>query len=155
MTSQTLDLRDAMNHLIEVCHDSQNMFAAASNAVASEEPLLKAELMQYSFQHGDFALDLEHEMAAIGEEPVRHGTISGAMHRGWMNLKHAVSSDERYAVLDECLKSENTALEAYQSALSADLPSPVPSVVQTQYAAVERVRDRIHSLRDVADTKYS
>jgi uncharacterized protein (TIGR02284 family) len=154
MTSQTIDIQDTMNRLIEVCHDSESLFATASNAVAGEEPLLKAELMQYSFQRGDFALDLEHELASVGEEPVHRGTIAGAVHRGWLNLKHVVSGDERFSILNECLRSENASLEAYQAALSADLPSPLPNIVRTQYAAIERVRDRIQALRDAAEPKH-
>ncbi|HUB26600.1 MAG TPA: PA2169 family four-helix-bundle protein [Tepidisphaeraceae bacterium] len=154
MTTETINLRDTMNHLIEVCRDSEQLFSTAANAVAGEEPLLKAELTQYSFQRADFALDLERELIALGEEPVHGGTLSGAMHRGWMNIRHAVTSDNRNAILAECLRSENAVLEAYQSAQIADLPGPMPDMVQTQRAAIERVRDRIQSLRNAAELNH-
>jgi len=146
MTTGTLKFQEAINKLIEVCHDGKNGFAAAAKAVSAEEPLLKAELMQYSNQRADFAEDLQHEMVLIGEEPVQHGTVSGAMHRGWMNLKNVVAASDRHTVLVECLHGEASAIEAYWEALGTELPGVIENVVRLQMAAIERVHNRIQVL---------
>jgi uncharacterized protein (TIGR02284 family) len=53
-------------------------------------------------------------------------------------------------VLSECERGEDSAVEAYQQAISHDLPSPVRDMVELQYDAVRRVHDRIKSLRDAS-----
>jgi len=155
MNTGTLELHVIVNKLIEISHDGKQMFGAASAAVAVDEPLLKTEFMQYSNQRADFAEELENEITRLGEEAAHHGTIAGAMHRGWMNLKQAVSANERHAVLSECLRSENSAIETYRDVLYADLPSALFNIVQMQCAAIERVRDRIQLLCEAAAPKDS
>ena len=65
-------------------------------------------------------------------------------------MKGALTSHDSHAVLSECERGEDSAIEAYQQAISHDLPSPVRDMVELQYDAVRRVHDRIKSLRDAS-----
>jgi uncharacterized protein (TIGR02284 family) len=152
MTTATIDYRQTVNRLIEICHDGELGFAAASNAMAADEPLLKAELLQYSWQRREFALELERELEKLGEKPATHGTVSGAIHRSWMNLKQAVAAHSRHVILSECERGEEAALAAYQEAALADslLPKPLADLIESQYHAVRRISERLSALREAS-----
>jgi uncharacterized protein (TIGR02284 family) len=147
MTIVTQTIRETLTRLAEICHDGDLGFASASAATPDGEPLLKSELLQYSLQRREFAADLEFELARLGDEaPPSHGTVAAAVHRGWMNLKKAIAANQRYAILTECQRSEEVAVEAYRDALNVDMPGVVSDLITVQYHAVSRVLERIRSL---------
>jgi uncharacterized protein (TIGR02284 family) len=70
------------------------------------------------------------------------------LHRGWINLKQTIVANDKAAILSECERGEDSAVEAYRKAQSAALPSPFKEIVETELADVQRVHDRVRSLRD-------
>jgi uncharacterized protein (TIGR02284 family) len=147
-TAITTEIRDVLNKLIEACLDGEQGFEAAAEAVT--EASLKTELMQYSRQRLEFAGDLQRLLASIGEEPAHHGSMAGKMHRGWMNLKQTVSGGNPHAVLVECERGEDSAVQAYQKALDEPLPQPISELIESQYRDVLLAHDRIKALRDAS-----
>lgn len=144
------DVHTVLDHLLETCIDGQNGFETAANAI--EDGSLKSELMQYSLQRQDFAAELRAAIAAMGDRPSESGSVSAALHRGWINLKSAVASNDKYAVLAECERGEDSALDEYREASHSGLPPVIAPIVQTQYEQVQRVHDRVKALRDAAKT---
>lgn len=142
------DINSTLNELIETCIDGQNGFETAANAI--DEPGLKAELAGYSAQRRDFAADLKSLVARSGESPTERGSVAAALHRGWINLKTAVSTRDRHAILAECERGEDSAVAEYRKAIGAGLPPEYAAVVQAQYAAVQRTHDRVRALRDAS-----
>jgi uncharacterized protein (TIGR02284 family) len=140
------DFSSTLNGLIETCIDGQKGFEAAADAV--EDPQLKQELKQYSEQRGDFAHELQRLVASAGDDAKEHGSASGAMHRGWMNLRQALTSNDQYAILAECERGEDSALEAYRDALDEPLPPQLALPVASQYQAIQTAHDRVRDLRD-------
>jgi uncharacterized protein (TIGR02284 family) len=105
--------------------------------------------MQYSQQRHEFADDLREALGDVtGETVVDHGTMAGALHRGWINLKQALTSRDRLAILSECERGEDAAVHAYEEATSVALPEQLAGLVLTQMRAVQRVHDRVRALRD-------
>jgi uncharacterized protein (TIGR02284 family) len=83
-----------------------------------------------------------------GDEPERGGSVAGAVHRGWMNLKAAVAGRDDVAILEECERGEDVAKASYRKALEMkDLPADVRAAVQKQYDGVVRNHDQIRDLR--------
>ena len=144
----TYDVTSTLNELIETCIDGQKGFETAAKAV--DDAALKSELSGYSDQRRDFATDLKSLVASFGEEPAEHGHVAAVVHRGWINLKNAVSTSDRYAILAECERGEDYAVAQYRKAQGAGLPPEYSQVVQTQFAAVQRTHDRVKALRDAA-----
>ena len=101
-----------------------------------------------SMQRREFATALQQALRSAGEEPQESGSLAAALHRGWMNVKQAVSSNDDYAVLSECERGEDSAVEAYREAMSQAVPPGVDDLVETQYSAIKHVHDRIRSLKD-------
>jgi uncharacterized protein (TIGR02284 family) len=145
-TSDTKAISE-LNELIEFCKDGQNGFATAAEGVKADA--LKSELKQYSEQRAQFAEDLRRQVQALGGKPEAHGSTVGAMHRGWIDLKTALTQDDDHAVLAECERGEDAAKEAYEKAVNGtDIPGTILPIIQKQYEQVKETHDRIRELRD-------
>ena len=88
---------------------------------------------------------LIHEMGGEAEEG---GTVSGALHRGWVSLRGTLSGYSDQAMIEECERGEDSALAAYRKALKQNLPAGVRSVVERQAQGAQRNHDQIKALRD-------
>jgi uncharacterized protein (TIGR02284 family) len=140
------EITSVLNDLIEICRDSQKGFESAAKAV--KDPVLRAELNQYSLQRAECAEELKAESESLGEAADDGGSVAGAVHRGWINLKAALATNDRSAILAECERGEDTAVEAYRDAIESGLPESVEKLVKSQFQKVRRVHDRIKELRD-------
>ncbi len=145
-TTEQGDFKSTINDLIEICRDGEEGFKTAAENV--KDPALRAEFMQYSDQRRNFASDLRGALESTGETPADHSTVAGTLHRGWMHIKQALASNDNKAVLAECERGEDYAVEAYEKAASASLPRPFKEMVESEYADVRRTHDRVRSLRD-------
>jgi len=147
MASSSEQICQTVKELIEVCRDGQEGFQTAAEAFG--DPALRAEFLQYSEQRRQFATDLESAIAASGRKVDEPGTsLSGTLHRGWINLRQSLAGNDEKAVLSECERGEDTAIETYRKARQARLPNPFREIVESEYADVQRVHDRVRSLRD-------
>lgn len=146
--AETTDFSSTLNELIETCIDGKLGFRAAAESV--DDPHLKNELLRYSEQRAAFAQELQEMVASSGESPRDSGSVSGAMHRGWINLKGAIASSDRHAILAECERGEDSAVEAYRHALDEPLPPAMAIEVATQYEAIQSAHDRVRDLRDAS-----
>ena len=148
MTTATMNIQETINHLIGACRDGAQGFEAAANAL--QNAVLKTELLQYGRQRAGFASALVNVMQEMGYSPATHGTVSGAMHRGWINVMKITPGDNEHAVLAACERGEDSAVEAYGEAMGASLPDGILELISTQYQAVRATHDRIRALRDAA-----
>ena len=137
-----------LNDLIETLKDGQEGFRAASQDVQSHD--LKSLFSEYSLQRSKFAGELQALAHSLGEkEPETSGSVSGALHRGWINLKAALTSKDEHAILAECERGEDSAVAEYRKALEhTDLPSHVADTLREQAAEVKAAHDRVRNLRD-------
>ena len=138
---------ETLNHLIEILKDGQEGFRAASADVESSD--LKQLFSQYSLQRSSFVGELQALAHSLGEpSPTTTGSVAGALHRGWMDLKAAIASRDEYAILTECERGEEYAVAAYEDALALPgLPMNLIDTLRTQSIEVKAVHDHVHSLR--------
>jgi uncharacterized protein (TIGR02284 family) len=83
-----------------------------------------------------------------GGDHTAQGTIRGAHQRGWANLRSALSLNDDEALVDECERGEDHALEVYRNALDDHLPELVREVVLTQFEGMMDDHDQIRILRN-------
>jgi len=142
-----------LNDLIETLKDGQEGFRAASEDVQSHD--LKTLFCEYSLQRSKFAGELQAIAHSLGEkEPETTGSVSGALHRGWINLKAALTSKDEHAILTECERGEDSAVAEYKNALSATgLPADVAETLRAQSVEVKAAHDRVRTLRDAMVAK--
>lgn len=87
----------------------------------------------------------------LGSEPAESGSVLGTMHRGWINLKAAMTSGDEEAVLAEVERGEAAAVDLYEEVLEEDLPEPLREQVAGQLEEVRRAHDRVRSMRGGLD----
>ncbi len=114
-----------------------------------KDPQLKSVFNEYSRQRSHFAAELQGQAQSLGEsEPEASSSAAGALHRAWMNLKSVVTSGDDHAILAECERGEDSAVEEYKKAIENGLSMPVREVVSQQYVEIKRAHDHIKNLRD-------
>ena len=139
-----------LNNLIETCKDGQNGFQTAAEGVKRSE--LKTLFGQYSQQRAQFAGELQSEVLRLGGDPAETGSVAATLHRGWINIKSAVTGEDENAVIAECERGEDSAVANYKDALAdANLPSDIRSIIERQSAQVKEAHDRIRNLERATD----
>jgi len=148
--SQQKEIISTLNGLIETLKDGQEGFRQASAAVKDTQ--LKSLFTEYSLQRAKFAGELQNEAITLGEhDPEDSSSTAGAMHRAWINLKSAITSQDDHAILAECERGEDSAVAEYKKAMEGDkLSSTIRETISRQYTDVKEAHDRIKSLRDAA-----
>jgi len=146
-TSETNDsVISTLNGLIEICKDGQEGFRDAAEGVERSE--LKTLFYEYSQQRSEFVGVLQGLVRNLGGDPETGGSVSGAIHRGWINIKSAVTGHDEEAILNECERGEDYAKAAYTEALKLNLPSNVADVLRQQSQTVLAAHNRVRELRN-------
>jgi len=136
-----------LNNLIETLKDGQEGFKQAAESVRN--PALKSLFSEYSQQRSRFTTSLQAEARKLGEEkPETSSSATGALHRGWINLKSAITGGDEHAILAECERGEDSAVEEYKKALDDGLSPSAQELVSRQFAEIKAAHDRIRSLRN-------
>jgi uncharacterized protein (TIGR02284 family) len=140
---------EVIDSLIETLKDGQEGFKQAAEAVS--DPKLKSLFRDYSQQRARFAAALQSEAHREGQtEPENSSSAAGALHRGWINLKSALTGGDEHTILAECERGEDSAVEEYKKALEDGLTPAAQELVSRQFAEIKAAHDRIKSLRDAA-----
>jgi uncharacterized protein (TIGR02284 family) len=140
------DVISTLNNLIDTSKNGEMGFHAAAELAKSAD--LKVLLEDYSRECARAAHELQECVRSAGGPPDQSGTMAGAAHRSWMNLKAMAASNDDKAVLEECERGEDHAKAVYAKALKAELPPQIREVVQRQFDGTVRHHDRIRELRD-------
>lgn len=142
-----------LNNLIQTNKDGENGYNEAAQGVSSTD--LKDLFMRYSQQRSQFAGELQNEVTKLGGSPETSGSLAASLHRGWIDIKSAVTGKDEAAILNECERGDDIAVESYQNALKEALPSDVNSVIERQYMQIKEAHDRIRGLRNMTNAAAS
>jgi len=142
-----------LNDLIQTLKDGQAGFKAAADDVDSHE--IRTLFNTLVLQRSKFAGALQALAQSQGEsQPETGGSVSGALHRGWIDLKAALTSKDEHAILAECERGEDSAVAHYREALdSEDLPSNVREIIADQFVEIKEAHDKVRDLRDALAVK--
>ncbi len=102
--------------LISILNDGKEGFKDAVTHVKSEE--LKATFMEFSNERAAYAEELKAHLlqhGAISDND--EGGVLGALHRSWLSIKEAFSSNEDAAILEAIETGEEAALDKYDAVL--------------------------------------
>jgi uncharacterized protein (TIGR02284 family) len=141
---------DTLNDLIKTSKDGEYGFKTCAEHATSPE--LKRLFSERATQCQQAAAELQTLVLQNGGEPDDGGSVTGAMHRGWVSVRGSLTGTSDQSMLDECERGEDAALARYREALkdSVDdaLPAPVRDVIQRQLQGVQRNHDQIKMLRE-------
>lgn len=107
--------------------------ASTFNSLARERATLADEL---------------RSIAAAYDDPMPdHGSVAGAVHRGWMALKDVVTGGSDDAVINAARTGEAHAVEQYEDAINdADVSPEFKGVLGRQLASVKSAAQYVDSL---------
>jgi uncharacterized protein (TIGR02284 family) len=135
-----------LNNLIETCKDGEQGFKTAAEGLTS--PDIKARFMQYSRERAQMSSALQAEVRRLGGDPERGGSMSGSLHRGWLDIKSVITGKDDHAIIAEAERGEDVAKTVYENALKEALPAPTQTIVQQQALRVRQAHDDVRTLRD-------
>jgi uncharacterized protein (TIGR02284 family) len=140
---------DGLNRLIQVNKDAETAFHAASENVKNSE--LDSLFDGYAKQHAKFAAELEQEIQRLGGNFSESGTLGGALHRGWMDLKSTLSGHSAAAILESCQAGEESAEVAYADAADEYPGGQTYTLIEKHRQQIKEFRTRLTRL--VGETK--
>jgi len=146
MAESNDEVISSLNGLIEICKDGQEGFKDAAEGVERSD--LKTTFYEFAQQRAEFKGVLQELVRTLGGDPETSGTFSGAIHRGWINIKSAVTGKDEAAILNECERGEDYAKEAYADASKLHLPANIVDIIRQQSQAVLAAHNRIRELRN-------
>ena len=133
-----------LNTLLETCRDGEKGFRNAAENVQNLK--VKSRFIEFARERADFADELSQQVQRLGGTPASVGSASGAVHRGWMDVKGAVTSRDDSSLAAEAERGEDVAVSTYRHALAQDLPSDIRSIVERQAARVKAVHDEVRAM---------
>ncbi len=140
------DSGEAANDLLEFLYDGSKGFEQAAGNVKNAH--FKSELLKYSQQRSKFVEELKPMIALRGGKPATGGTAMGAIHRGWIGLKSAITSGDK-AILAECERGEDAAVAKYRKVLDrSDITPQVRTTLQRQAGEVQHAHNAVKAMRD-------
>jgi len=138
-----------LEDLIATLEDGCKGFSDAAEQLATDgHGDLARELTAYSGERRQFADELRMAAQQMGHEITEDGSGAGALHRGWMAIKDALTGDDAHAVLAAAESGEDHAVSEYEEALKADLPADIREAVARQAMRVRAAHDAVKAMRD-------
>lgn len=140
------DVISTLNDLIETSKDGEEGFRTCAEDIS--DPQMRTLFESRSQSCALAVTELQELVRSFGGDPQSRSSLSGTLHRRWIDIKSAITGKDDEAILSECERGEDVAVKNYRHALEKDLPANVRSVVERQYNGVLRNHDQVRTLRD-------
>jgi len=130
------------------CHDSEQGYRRSAQDASDSD--LKQQFEQLANERSSMAAELDRLIREHGGEPSwTGGSLTGAAHRMWVDLRSALSRNERQVILEEVARGESAAEDAYDDALRQDLPMEARQIIREQHRRVRETRNRYRAMAGV------
>ena len=130
----------ALARLLTVCADGVEGYRVAAAKVGSAH--LRAVLQRNEVEREETTSVLTNALAELGAKHDHHGSLSGAVHRGWVaGILGTAHADE--AIGRECQRGDQVTLGAFAEALSHPLPPAIRDRVEAQLGRVLHAIERL------------
>lgn len=140
---------EVLNSLITINNDRIEGYANASEA--TEEQDLKTLFGQFVSTSQKCRQELNSEVTKLGGEVSDDTKTSGKFFRAWMDVKAALTGNDRKAILSSCETGEDEAMETYNDVLEDELEHLSPkqkTMVIEQKSLLKDDHDQVKALRD-------
>ncbi|RAJ37295.1 ferritin-like domain-containing protein [Pedobacter cryoconitis] len=140
-----------LNDLTEINNDRVAGFEKAIADIKDENIDLKAIFLKYSEQSRKFSQELTAIVAGYGEDVETGNSVSGTLHRAWIDVKSLFGGSDRASILSEAERGEDAIKAAYKLALEeGELSASALETVTRQAGDIKAAHDAIKVLRDAA-----
>ncbi len=150
-SNRNKEMERVLLDVIEMLEDSQKGFATIGEHLTDDK--LKRFFLAESLKRAGFRAELENELHRAGMHDVSEtGTVSGALHRAWGELKSKLGGGD-HALLETAEQGEDEAKKAYKDALDQELPLPLRQLLSEQQSHVLIAHDFVKTHRDALVAK--
>ncbi|XVN40884.1 MAG: PA2169 family four-helix-bundle protein [Rickettsia endosymbiont of Argas persicus] len=147
MTTDTTNIINILNILITTSKDSEQGFRSAADKVENQN--LKDTFLSKADKCQGYITELQELVSGLNAEPLEDsGSMLGALHRGFLEVKSIITGNDDYAILVECERGEEVARNNYLEALKEDLPTAILNVIRRQYNEVSEDYAHISELKE-------
>jgi uncharacterized protein (TIGR02284 family) len=147
-TSKTIE---AFNSLIVINNDRIEGYRTASETIEDED--LQSFFHDLSKTSIECRKELINEVENLGGVPEDKGTrVAGKFFRAWMEIKAALSGNNKRAILNSCEYGEDAALETYKNILIQEVDNINPAeqdLLNKQYALLKSDHNKVKLMRNV------
>lgn len=140
---------EILNDLIIINNDRVAGYEKAYDETKAVENDLRALFKKLANDSRENTQALSGEVIKLGGEPAEGTMFSGKLYRVWMDVRAALSTDNRKAVLENSELGEDAAQKAYTTALeNEDLPEDIRELISSQKLSLKTSHDLIKKQRD-------
>jgi uncharacterized protein (TIGR02284 family) len=137
MMKYTEKMSNKLNELLEKNYDAEKGYKKAAENV--ENTQLKNYFNNQAQKRYDFGHEIKTEIKNYGETPEKGGSAKGAMHRTWMDIETAFSSNNEETILGEVQKGEEAAVEEYNEVIEdTTLPPTTQKILTNQRDTIQK-----------------
>lgn len=148
MSTYTEEVGEKLNALLEKTYDAEKGFKKAAENV--DNPSLKAYFENKAQERYNFGHELKREIRSFNQDVDKGGSLTGTVHRAWMDLKSLFSSDDEESMLEEAIRGEKAAVNEYEEILKeTSLPLSTKSILQSQKNIINEGLTKINALEDI------
>jgi len=137
-----------LNELIQLDLDGESGYQSAADDLHNKTYV--ALLQSYAQERARLAAALRTLLREQGYQPEDEGTLAGAFHQGWMNLKSALLEGDA-PILAACEEADQLALSAYQDVMSKTTNGPLLEILREQHATIKVAYERVKALRSALE----
>ncbi len=151
MVTNNQEIVDSLNNLIQINNDRIQGYLTASQE--TDEGDLKSVFSEMMTASQECRRELVQEVSKLGGTAIEGTTVSGKIFRIWMDVKAALTSKDRKAILNSCEFGEDAAVNTYQKEIDGDALKGTEqlNMVKNQYSKIKSGHDKIKQLRDAAN----
>ncbi|TDU39569.1 uncharacterized protein (TIGR02284 family) [Gelidibacter sediminis] len=148
MSEYTDKLGNRLNDLLEKNYDAEKGFKkAAENA---KHAGLKSYFSNKAQERYNFGHQIKSELRNFGQEPEKGGSVAGAAHRTWMEVKSWFSADDDESMLEEAIRGEKASVDEYREVLAeTTIPGSTKQLLESQKTTIEQGLNNIKRLEDL------
>lgn len=136
-----------LNNLIQINNDRIEGYETASSE--TEESDLRLLFSQFINTSVKCNIELIAEVKKRNSEPIEGTRVTGKFFRIWMDVKAALTANNRKFILESCQYGEEVAKKNYEDTIrdhGTDLSLNVLAILKNQYLNIKADHDRVQAM---------
>jgi uncharacterized protein (TIGR02284 family) len=130
-----------LNHLIAVCRDAEEFYGYAADKVGGSQ--LQLLLRETAGLHREIGDALRPYVSGAGASPAEGGTLAGKLRQLRGGIKATLASDAEAALVPELEDTEQTVVQAFESALGDPVNDAAKRLITDKLALLKATHARI------------
>lgn len=133
------EIVSTLDGLIAILEDGKLGYTNAAEHV--EDQMIKSNFTNYARERALFIVELQDEINKLGKSTdTAGGGPLGAIHRAWIDVKAAFTSNDTKSIISACITGDEAAVEKYEMALKQEELTPNQiAIITRQLGSIKAV----------------